>query len=446
MADLTDMQRARQLPWLIAGDVLTSVFCSLTVFGSVFILFLSELGLDKTRIGLLLSVIPFCGLVSPLVASQVARFGFKRTFVLFWGARKVIVGFLLLTPAVLAAFGTQGAFAWVGGIIVIFALCRAIAETGVFPWMQEVVPNSIRGKFAAVDGVLGTLATMAAVAVASYLIGRGSGLGGFLLLIAGGGGTGLIAVGGYSRVARGAPLRRTQHEGTHADEMAASLRDRNFLLYMAILSLVTLAWTAFTSFMPLFMREQVGLKDGTVVLVSLGSAMGSLLSFYLWGWTSDRYGSKPVMLLGLYLMAFAPLLWFLMPRGSAWSGAVAMVLSFLAGLSSTGWNIGAARYLYVQAVPVEKKTGYMAVYYAWSGLSGGLAPLLAGLFLDLSKDLKGQFGIFALDAYTPLFAVSLGLLVWATLALHGLHDKESVSFRRLIGLLMRRSRRRIDAC
>ena len=48
------------------------------------------------------------------------------------------------------------------------------------------------------------------------------------------------------------------------------------------------------------------------------------------------------------------------------------------GVASSGSGIGAGRLLFNGVVPPEQNTAYTAIYYAWMGLAGGLAPLLAG--------------------------------------------------------------------
>ncbi len=107
--------------------------------------------MDKTQIGFLLSLIPFAGLVALFISSWVARFGFKRTYVLFFGVRKVITIGLLLTPWVASRFGSQGLLIFITLIMGGFSLSRAIAETGFYPWVQEYIPNSVRGKYSATE-------------------------------------------------------------------------------------------------------------------------------------------------------------------------------------------------------------------------------------------------------------------------------------------------------
>lgn len=159
----TTVEKMRGLPWSIGGDMANTVFAQFTVFGSVFILFLDALGMSKGQIGLLLSFMPFAGLIALFIAPRVARFGYKRTFVTFWGIRKVVTAFMIFTPWVYAMFGEETAVIYVGIIVAGFAISRAIAETGKYPWTQEYVPNHVRGKFSALDNLFTTIVGIVAV-------------------------------------------------------------------------------------------------------------------------------------------------------------------------------------------------------------------------------------------------------------------------------------------
>ena len=439
-AELVGLQNARRLPWIVAAEFVNSIFCALTVFGSVFVLFLSELNLDKTRIGFLISLIPFGGLLAPLVIRRVARFGFKRSFVLFWGVRKVMVTFLLLTPVILGRWGTNAAFYWVAGTIALFALARAVAETGYYPWWQEMVPNTIRGKFSAVTHIVATLGQLGAIAVGGYLMDRSTGLGRFMVLMAAGVVFGFLGVWLYALGPNPKPLAQETPATAQGDEMRACLRDRNFILALVGMSLVSLGYYALSSFLPLYNREQVGLSAGFVVWLGMGGSMGALLSSYLWGSAADRFSSKPILLCSLSLITLLPVAWFLLPRHHAWSGALAMAISSLGGIANMGWNIAWMRYLFVTAVPNEKKSGYLAVYYAWHGLILGGGPLLAGWALDRFSGLTGRWGWFTLTPYAPLFAASVILLFLAGVLLSRVRDDAAAPVRTLVGSLLRKRR------
>ena len=410
-AKLTNTEKIRRLPWSIAYGGTNAAFCYLTVFGSVFILFLDELGLPKTQIGFILSLIPLCGVLALFIAPTIAHVGFKRIFIIFWGLRKFVAAFLLLTPWILSRFGSHATFIYVAGILLVFAICRAIGMTAYYPWFQEVIPDSIRGKYAAINNIFATLVGSLAIAVSSYVVGLSLGLSRFMILIATGVIFGLISVWCAFFIPGGTSVRETTVKTAHFKKMTSVLQDRNFLFYIGGIGAITLVSVGLLSFIPLFMKEQVGLSSSNVVLLQVGTLVGGLLSGYLWGWSADRYGSKPVMLSGLYLMVLLPICWLLIPRHSVWSNTLAMSIAVLAGLASMGLLIGDNRLLYVSIVPAKKKTEYMAIYSAWIGLVGGCSQLIAGQSLDYCKGITGTFFNLTLDPYTPIFVASLILFI-----------------------------------
>lgn len=426
---------------MVTADILNTGFVYLTFAGSVFVLFLDELGLDNAQIGFMLALIPFCGLVAPFIAPWVTRFGYKRTFVVFWGLRKVAISMLLFTPAVIAHFGASSAFYWAALVIGAFGLCRAIAETGSNPWMKEAIPNSIRGKFAAIDSMVMTVAGIGVTLAAGYVIDSQTGLGRFMLLLAVGVVFGLLGVAAYAQVP-GESLAARQVAGTggfrdHVAGMKTAVSDHRFVQFLIALGLASVGGTAVISFIPLFMKTQIGLSDGVIVLLSIGTYIGSLLTSYLWGWATDRYGSKPVMQSSLVFMLLLPIAWFLLPRHSDASAPLAMFIAFLVGVATLAWQISWARYLYVHAIPDAQKASYTAVYYAWYSSMNGIGPLLAGMLLNLGKNIDSDWLLFTLDNYTPLFVASVIFINLAIFTVARLPEENETSLRRFAGMFLR---------
>ena len=224
---------------------------------------------------------------------------------------------------------------------------------------------------------------------------------GFMLLMGVGVIFGLVSVWGSSHLPGGAAVRGPVDSRSLPVRLAEPARNHDFRLYLFGAGLLTLAWSPLGSFLPLFMNEQVGLSDSQVVLLQTGTLIGGLVSAYVWGWAADRYGSRPVMLSGLYLFATLPIFWLLMPRHSSLSMAAALAIALVQGLVVLGWNIGATRLLFVNLVPPDKKTDYMALHYAWMGAIGGLSQLLAGRLIDLTRGISGHI---RRDHPRPLYA------------------------------------------
>lgn len=433
----TTVQKLMGLPWAIGFNALNTFFTQFTFFGSVFVLFLDELGLEKTQIGFLLSLLPFFDMIALFLAPAVRRFGYKRTFLTFWSVRTVFSSLLLLVPVVLTNFGTQAVLLFIAGIVISFAVSRSVAVTALLPWQQEYIPNSIRGKYSATNNIFVNLAGLAAITIAGMVVGSSQEIGRFMLLFGMALVFGGLSVWSGSFIPGGAPpSRQDQAAGQPPLRLSTALRDGNFRLYLLGVGLMALAVTPLASFLPLFMQEKVGLSPGSVVLLQNGTLFGGLLSSYLWGWAADRYGSKPIMLTGAFLTASLPVLWMLMPRQSPLSLGFALAIAFLQGTANLSWGIGSARLLFVSLVPPSNKAAYMALYAAYMGIMGGISQLLGGRLIDLTSGIQGQLWIFEVDSYTVLFAGGLLLPLVSSLLIGALRSEKTVSLGEFAGLFL----------
>ena len=447
----TNVEKLRGRPWGIGGHAANTFFVQFTFFGSVFALFLNALGMSKSEMGAVFSLIPFASLIALFISPWTGRFGYKRAFLTFFGSRKIITLFILFTPLI---GSDSGRLIYVTIIVAIFALMRASAETARFPWMQEYIPKHIQGKYTATNNFFVAIAGVIAVTVAGYTlelfasdISSGS-LTAYLYLITAGVIFGFISVWLFSFIPGGAPLSQvsasTDSATTDATakpkrDLREAIRDRNFRNYLIGFGLIILATVPLNSFLPLFMRESVGLADSQVVYLQIGTLLATLLTSLVWGWAADRYGSKPVMLSGLCLRLFLPILWFILPTLPLdWRLNAALAIAFLQGMADMGWGIGSARLLFVDVVPSEKKADYMALYYTCLGLTGGISQLLGGTLIDASQSIAGQqFMGLSLDAYSPLLGLNLTLLVLSILILGRVRIEAQYTLRKFAGIFLR---------
>ncbi|MCS6844119.1 MAG: MFS transporter [Caldilineales bacterium] len=434
----TTVEKLRGLPWSIASNAVLAVFLQLTFFGSLFVLFLNELGLSKGQIGVILSLLPFTGLLAIPAAPTLARMGYKRASILFFAARSATAAAVLLTPWVALNLGSQAALAYVGAVVLVFSVFRILAVTASFPWTQEYVPNAVRGKYTAVNNLYSTATGFLAVALSSWVLARTEGLAGFMLLIAIGVAAGLVSAALLVKVPGGAPPAPDEEQpAAERRALGVALRDRDFMRYLTGVALYTLATVPIATFLPLFMQEQVGLTASQTVQLQNGALVGGLLSSYLWGWFSDRYGSKPVMLTGVLLRAALVLGWMFMPRQSPLSLVVALAIAVVQGLADVGWQVGSARLLYVSAVPPDKRGDYMALYWAWFGLAGGFSQLFGGWLLERSAGLRGEVLGVSLDPYLPLLLVSLVLPLVTFAVMRQVRDDSRVGVGEFAGIFLR---------
>ncbi len=433
----TTVEKLRGLRWGTAWSVTNTVFATYTFFGSIFVLFLNQVGLDKAQIGSLLSLLPFFGVVAVFIAAPIARAGHKRVFLTSMMSRTLLALLLLLVPTVSAQFGAQATLALIVVVVAAFGLARAVGFTAYYPWTQEIIPDGVRGKISAIRSILSNLSGMAAVLAAGWILGPSPDLGPFMVLISIGVAAGLLSVWLASKQPGGAPVKDARTEEGSARNMLLAARDPSFRRYLFGIGLVSLATVPLGSFVPLFMIEQVGLSSNQAVWLDTGVLIGAVASGYLWGWLADRYGSKPVMMLGAYLLPLAPLAWLLMPRGVTLSLYVALAIAFVQGLVNTGWNLGSGRLLFVEIVPAEKSSPYMALYYAWAGVAGALGQVLGGWVVNLTSKLSSQVGSAYLHPYTVLFLLGSVLPLAGVLLFRGVAAESGVTTRQFAGMFVR---------
>ena len=433
----TNVEKLRGLPWGVAWSMANSVFAQYTFFGSIFVLFLDELGLDKGQIGSLLSLLPFLGIIAIFIASTEARLGYKRVFIGSIAARTTTGILLLITPLVLAQFGQDVVLPFIVITVGTFGLFRATGFTAFYPWLQEQVPDNVRGKYTAIKNGLASLTALVAMLIAGYVLGSDPGLSRFMILIAVGVIAGYISVWVATKIPGGDPIKVDPSGESATRGMAAAARDPNFVRYLIGVALVTLATGPLVSFVPLFMMEDVGLGSDQVVWLETGTLVGGLAASFLWGWLADRYGSKPVMVFCVAMLPLLPVGWLLMPRQVALSLVVALALAAGQGIVNTGWSIGSGRLLFVRVVPVEKRTAYMALYYAWVGIAGGVGQLAAGWLLDLTAGVEGQWWFASINSYTILFLIGILLPLVALLLFRPVQADSPVSLRQFAGIFVR---------
>ncbi len=409
MSELTNFEKIRKLRWQLAGNAFNTISCATNFYGgSMFILFLNELNLDTARIGFLLSLLPFWGITSLFTAHYIARIGYKRTFVGYTVIRLIFVAMLLLTPFILRIFGPSAAFMTVASATACFSLAKAFGETAMTAWQQELIPDMIRGKFAALTAIIQLTVNAATIFIGGWIIGLMNGLTPYMILISAGLVVGVLSAWCYSFMPGGAPIASYHGNMAHFKQMYDALvKDRNYFKYILGMTLVFIGFCVATTFVPLFMKNEVGLSAKVVIWLDIASFLGGIASSYLWGWAADRYGSKPVMLMGPLTMMLFPFICFVMPRGSPISVIPAMMVPFIYGAAGMAWNLGLGRYLYVTAMPSEKKTPYTAVYYAGLNLAAAIGIASSGILLKLTSNIRGSVLGFPIDPYLPIFAIGM---------------------------------------
>ncbi|WP_421803182.1 MFS transporter [Flagellimonas sp.] len=187
-------------------------------------------------------------------------------------------------------------------------------------------------------------------------------------------------------------------------------------IFLVLLSLfvVMLGYGILLPILPYY-TERLALKDDLDPDL-INFHIGMLTSIYplfqlifviVWGRLSDKYGRKPIILVGLIGFIVMNLL-----TGLATSLTMLYVARILGGVFTS--SVIPVSNAYLSDITSEKRRTKIM---AWSGvaISSGLifGPVLGGLLSQTNVHLKYSFGIFHLDRFSVpfLFAAVLGLIV-----------------------------------
>ncbi|MCA1808356.1 MAG: MFS transporter, partial [Lentisphaerae bacterium] len=248
--------KSNYFPWFYIFQGCVVAFFLLTLFGPVFPMYMDALGLSKSQIGALLAVPHFLAIFSLLFVGVVARHGPKRIFISISVMRTVFISGLLFLPWLSSLLGPRGVFLAAALMIAAFALCRAIGDTGFFPWEKEMLPDRTRGKVYAVNGIVCGIVAFATSGAAVWTLRGVGGVTGFRTLIALGIVFNIIGLWALSAVRGGRPAPPVVRQAPLA-EILAALRNTNFRRYLAGNGIFLMACGVFP-FMPLFLREHLG--------------------------------------------------------------------------------------------------------------------------------------------------------------------------------------------
>lgn len=437
---LSDEEKMRRLPWFAASQALNNVFGLLTCFGSIFLLFLTELGLPKHIIGFLIALLPFCGLMAPFVSGLLERFGNKRVYLLCFGTRKLVIALLMLLPWIISRYGEKHAVHFLIAVIAVFAVLRAIGEAAFYAWGKECIPDRMRGKYSATVTVSCGIANLLTVFCAGKIIGRTGGIEKYMLLIGSGCIIGIISVYLMSFVPGGELQKKKRQNILPSEDIWEPLKDRNFLYFLAAIGAALFGATLMV-FTPLFVKENLGIVPGNVVLLDNATIIGSLIFSFFWGWMADRYGGRPVVILNLSIYSFVAVGWLLLSLGNPAAAVFVAMLYFFSGGTINGRAVGESRVLYSGILPQDGVVYYTSLYYAWIGFIGGLSSLIAGYILNRFSAFSVVWSGWTLNSYTIIFALNILCQLTAIILYRKVKPDKRIKTRHLLFRMFRQTMR-----
>ena len=410
-----------------AQMMLAAVFAAST--GGMFLIgFAIKLGANNIVLGLL-STIPACAVVFQFGAAWLVQRGVsrKKLTVLFGLGAPLCWLLIAVIPFFHNALGQAGCLIALIGVVSLAALAAQCAGNARGSWVGELIPDRERGRFFGFCGMFAGIvgSTFAIIEGRSLDYLKARGLVAFTGLFFFGVVFGLV-VAILNLPQPDCPLPGGRDQQPYLQVLASALRNKDLVRLARVHAVLAMAGIASPFIATYWLRD---LKFGFFPLGILNSLTTGIVlaSSPFWGRTVDRWGCRPVLIIGCMMSAPCALLWLLIPRGVSLAIAcLVLALSAIpAGLGAAAVSISISSMLYRVSRP-EGRSIQFAAYSSFVTLMGAPMPTLGGWLVTwMGKTWTGA------DLRVTFYIGSLFLFAAAAMA-RRLHEPTSTPVRTLL--------------
>ena len=434
-ADLPGVVLARAIRRNIVAGSMGCMY-GMIVFGFFQAGFARKLGLTDAEFGYM-SAIPLLVFPARLFGSYlVEHIGRRRNWftVTVIASRSVWLAILAL-PFVLKAESPFRSWLFLALLLSCYAV-GVMAEPAWLSWMGDLIPEQMRARFWSRRAIYVTVVAIVPVVIIA-LIKDSMDPGklqfeGFAVVFGFAVVVGVVDIIIHYSIPEPAMTRqgKTPHPFKLVAEPLKDTNFRSFLLFNAAwtFSLAIIGQFGNKYFLDVLDGRQLSIPLGpftlvigqyaTIALVTALYTFMGIIGYSIWGTMTERYGSKPVVLLCTLFACLTPLPWLLVRQGQSFAMNLlpVVVMFIIGGLSFTGLEVSATNLFYGLS-PRQNRSMYAAVNMTVVGLCGAVSPILSGYLMTLMGGMHREI-VFGLNGYHLLCIITAVLRFNSRALLH----------------------------
>jgi MFS family permease len=364
-------------------------------------LFFKSLGASATVLGIVMALPPLLTVLQMPAAQFVERVGYRSFVLRGWTTRSVFIFGMAMVALLPERIPAATRMALMLFLLFVFNVSRGISLCGWLPWITQLIPEAVRGRFISRDQMSSALAML------------GTMLGVALFLKSASGRLAYGAIFFASFVAAGISLlflRRIPDVPAPAREGAAEsppwmamLLYRPFLALLVFDVIILVAFAGGGVFWIPFLRDYHAKTDSYLLgmaAVASATSAGALLVF---GRVVDRVGSRPVLALSAITVALHFFLWSALAAGLLPVNLLTIFAAqFTAGLGGALFNLANTR-LVMSTVPVTGRSHFFALFSVITSLTLGLMPIVWGVAADSLEGWRAEWFAWQWNQYSLLY-------------------------------------------
>ncbi len=390
------------------------------VIGPPIVLYASTLQASAFVIGLLGALMPLLTVFQIPAAKHLPKYGYRRFILAGWSTRVFFIAGMAVVP--MLTFLSPTARLWLIVVLLTgFNFVRGVTSGAWMPWMTELIPGRVRGRFLSRDqffsqaGSLLTLLTCSAV-----LWGKAPRPWQFSLIF-------LISIVGaiaslwFIRRVPDVTAPETLRTSGHRVPWLAMLGYRPFLMLIVFNLLYAAAVAGLVVFTTAYLKSQAMLAESLVIWLAMLVNVGSLLAAMATAKLVDGRGGRFALAGAMLTFVVVAGGWWMMSGGLARHSVLLVVgLNLLFGAAQSVYTVSNSR-LQMSTVPLMGRNHFFALYTVITSLGMALSPMLWGMVLDLVGPARWG-GVVEWNQYSLYFALAGVLALAATLSIAWLRE------------------------
>lgn len=248
-------------------------------------------------------------------------------------------------------------------------------------WLAQLVPASSRGYFYSRRNAIAAVAAAISGLVGGLILDafrtRGNEAYGFSAVFALGSVCSAISLYFFTRMKetpRPQVVKQTFSEAVGT--LAVPLKDTNFRRVLIFLAVFFFAQTFAGNLFSAFALESLHLPFTILQLTAVFQAVGVIASSAFWGFLSDKYGNKPVLIIVGFGLTLTPVMWlFCYPDRTLHNAAVLLPVYVLVGAIWAGVNLSQFN-IVLSTAKEEDRASCLGMAMAVQAVLGFIAPIL----------------------------------------------------------------------
>jgi MFS family permease len=417
------LSRSTSLRLVTAGGALFMVYHA-GVASPAFVQFFREVGADELFFGLLGGIPLIMLSMQFLGALLVNRLRRRKPFFIVL----TILARLLYIPIVVLPllFADTHHSAVMVAVIVLLGISAGVAHMQVpvwYSWMADLIPGRLRGSYWGVRWLwmhVFWAGSLFAIAVFTWAADAPARV--VFPIIAG-----VSVAAGVIDILLFIWVHEPEHLVGDRKPVFTSLVEpfkhseyRTFLLFKCS-QLAGMMVAA--SFMQVYALGPLNLSvaQNTVLWCMIG--VGAALTSRLWGKYADKHGSKPILIICAPFKMVFPVVFLLVTPGNAFW--VMFVVFCVGGMWQAGTMVATDSYM-TKLAPRENRAMFVAATMGLSGMCGGLASILGGVFMKAISGFEWNAMGRTWTNYHVLFIISLLMRAITAALAHRLSEPKSM--------------------